>query len=295
MAYQQDFSQRQGGYGGGGGYDQSQGYEQHGGYEQQSGYEQQGGYDQQGGYGGGNDQYGNEHHQDGYGDNQQGGGYGNEPHHQGGMETHQGGFGNEEPHHGGSVHGSGFGGDEREKRGGEGRDRDERGGERGEDHRNGERGGPEGREGGRGGEDENSELHEGSSEQWEEIAEIVVRRTRAKDPEDVFSVTMIVLSKCSVRDEKVSRRFRMLSEAAEAGGDESCKRLARTKEEAEQMLEREVVPEVKQFIEKDEEKRLLEMLLEDAERDAVRYWKVDPKGMFLSLDASLWSVLTLCE
>jgi len=221
------------------GYDQQGNYQQEGyddqSYQQNEGYEDQGGYDQQGGYGN------EEHHggQEGYGDEQHG--------------SHQG-FGDE--------HGRGEAGGHDED--GEGRE-GEKGGRGGE--RNGEK---------RGGEGGRDSLHDGSCEEWEEISEKVVKITRARSKEEIFSVTMRALSSCCEKQQKsdCAKRFKMLAEAGEAGGDESYKKLERGGKKKEDVLEKEVVVEIHGFVSgKDDE--LLERLVEDAERDAVRYWGVD--------------------
>jgi hypothetical protein len=92
---------------------------------------------------------------------------------------------------------------------------------------------------------------------------------------------------------KTARRFRMLGEAAEAGGDESAKRVGRGKGRdggdledgaRDEHLKTTVYADVARAVAEEERKErdLLELLLEDAERDAVRYWDVDPHGEFTS-------------
>ena len=295
-----------GNYGGGGGGYEQQGYEQQG-YEQesyeQSSYQQddynQADYeqhDQAGGYG--QEQYqhdpsayaaGPEGQHDPYAAGAEG--YGEEQHHD--MGEHERGL------HAGGPNGLDRGRDEEERRkGGEGREREEgRRGER-EEGRKGERG-EEGRD-----RDDNKDepfsgkddLHDGSCEQWHEIGDLVADKCRANDREDIFAVTMFSLEhtcKTNHREEaeftKTARRFRMLGEAAEAGGDQSAKSCGKGKgqggrdmedKERDGVLVMEVYVHVSECVRKHEEreKDVLEMLLEDAERDAVRYWGVDPKG-----------------
>ena len=270
----------QGGYGGG--YDQS-GYEQQSNYEQ-SGYDDQydqgpqGGYDQQQGYEG---QSGYEE-RSGYDDP---GNYGAPEHHGGGLES----YGNEPG------------------RGGEGGYDDRRGDEEGYDDQGGRR--PGGRddgqggwgEGEKGGRDDDRDgdgrrgqggqdsLHDGSCEEWEKLSAVAkqcVRKVsggqgRKEDEEEVFSITMRSLSSVGAKEqnEQCRKRFEMLAQAGEAGMDQGYQKLERGGRQKEEVLETEVTVKVHEIV-RNGHPQCLQMLLEDAERDAVRYWRVDESGQY---------------